>query len=75
MCGAKIPDRLESLLAQVEDDDAAALQLGIDYATEQCQGLLEYGVPGLHFYSLNKSRSVCAIHENLNLGALAKSPA
>ena len=69
MCGAKIPERLASLLAEVEDDDEAALQLGIDYATEQCEGLIEYGVPGLHFYSLNKSRSVTAIHENLNLGA------
>jgi methylenetetrahydrofolate reductase (NADPH) len=75
MCGAKIPERLESLLAAVEDDDEAARRLGIDYATEQCEGLLEYGVPGLHFYSLNKARSVMAIHENLNLGALAKAPA
>ncbi|HEV2774293.1 MAG TPA: methylenetetrahydrofolate reductase [NAD(P)H] [Solirubrobacteraceae bacterium] len=75
LCGAKIPPRLASLLAEVEDDDEAALQLGIDYATEQCEGLLEYGVPGLHFYSLNKSRSVCAIYENLNLGALTKAPA
>jgi methylenetetrahydrofolate reductase (NADPH) len=69
LCGAKIPPRLEELLAGVEDDDEAAVQLGIDYATEQCEGLLDYGVPGLHFYSLNKSRSVAAIHENLNLGA------
>ncbi len=75
MCGAKIPERLESLLSKVEDDDEAAIQLGIDYATEQCEGLLEYGVPGLHFYSLNKARSVMAIHENLNLGALTKAPA
>jgi methylenetetrahydrofolate reductase (NADPH) len=75
MCGARIPERLASLLAEVEDDDEAAVQLGIDYATEQCEGLLEYGVPGLHFYSLNKSRSVAAIHENLNLGARTKATA
>ena len=75
MCGAKIPERLETLLAGVEDDDEAAVQLGIDYATEQCEGLLEYGVPGLHFYSLNKARSVAAIHERLNLGARTKAPA
>lgn len=75
MCAAKIPPRLEALLADVEDDDEGAVQLGIDYATEQCEGLLEYGVPGLHFYSLNKARSVTAIHENLNLEALTKAPA
>jgi methylenetetrahydrofolate reductase (NADPH) len=44
--------------------------MGIEYTTEQCRGLLDFGVPGLHFYSLNKSHSVVAIHENLNLGAL-----
>ena len=75
LCAAKIPPRLEALLAKVEDDDEAAAQLGIDYATEQCEGLIEFGVPGLHFYSLNKARSVVAIHENLNLGALTKAPA
>jgi methylenetetrahydrofolate reductase (NADPH) len=75
LCGARIPERLEALLADVEDDDEAAVQLGIDYATEQCEGLLEYGVPGLHFYSLNKARSVSAIYENLNLGALTAAPA
>lgn len=75
LCAAKIPPRLEAMLAKVEDDDEAATQLGIEYATEQCEGLLEYGVPGLHFYSLNKARSVVAIHENLNLGALTKAPA
>ncbi|HWC26305.1 MAG TPA: methylenetetrahydrofolate reductase [NAD(P)H], partial [Solirubrobacteraceae bacterium] len=70
MCGARIPRRLDALLDKVEDDDEAAVELGIEYCTEQCQGLLDFGVPGFHFYSLNKSRSVAAIHENLNLGAL-----
>jgi len=65
VCGARIPPRLERLLAKVEEDDEGAARLGIDYATEQCEGLLSFGVPGIHFYSLNKSRSVKAIFENL----------
>jgi methylenetetrahydrofolate reductase (NADPH) len=69
MCGSKIPPRLETLLVKVETDPASALQLGIDYATEQCEGLLRFGVPGIHFYSLNKSHSVMAISRNLSLVA------
>jgi len=67
VCGARIPPRLERLLAKVEEDDEGAARLGIDYATEQCERLLSFGVPGIHFYSLNKSRSVKAIFENLRL--------
>jgi methylenetetrahydrofolate reductase (NADPH) len=70
LCGSKIPPRLDALLTKVQDDDEAAIEMGIEYTTEQCQGLLEFGVPGFHFYALNRSRSVTAIHENLNLGAL-----
>lgn len=71
MCQSKIPPRLDELLTKVDDDPDAAVQLGIEYATEQCQGLLQYGVPGIHFYSLNKSRSVAAIFDNLKLQTLA----
>ena len=71
MCFARIPPRLEGLLEKVDDDDAAALEMGIEYATEQVSGLLDFGVPGIHFYSLNRSRSVKAIFENLSLGAPA----
>ena len=67
VCGARIPPRLERLLAKVEEDDEGAARLGIDYATEQCERLLSFGAPGIHFYSLNKSRSVKAIFENLRL--------
>ena len=67
LCGAKIPPRLERRLAEVENDDEEAAKLGIDYATEQCRSLLAFGAPGLHFYSLNKARSVQAIFANLSL--------
>jgi methylenetetrahydrofolate reductase (NADPH) len=71
LCGSRIPARLETSLAQVEQDDAAAFELGIDCATEQCEGLIAFGVPGIHFYSLNKSRSVMAISKNLSLSTFA----
>lgn len=67
LCAARIPPQLEQALARVENDDEGAVQLGIDYATRQCEELLKFGVPGFHFYSLNKSRSVQTICRNLGL--------
>jgi methylenetetrahydrofolate reductase (NADPH) len=67
MCGARIPAKLDALLATVADDDAAAVALGIDYATAQCAELLEFGVPGFHFYSLNKADAVLEIHARVGL--------
>jgi methylenetetrahydrofolate reductase (NADPH) len=67
LCGSKIPARLEEELGKVEGDDDAAVRLGIEYASRQCEKLLEFGVPGFHFYSLNKARSVVAVCENLGL--------
>jgi methylenetetrahydrofolate reductase (NADPH) len=67
LCCSKIPAPLERELVKVENDDEAAMQLGIEYATRQCEGLIKFGVPGLHFYSLNKSCSVRTVCQNLNL--------
>jgi len=67
LCGSKIPAGLEQQLVKVEADDAAAVELGIEYATRQCQGLIQNGVRGLHFYSLNKAYSLAAICQNLGL--------
>ena len=75
MCKARIPPRLNALLDKVADDDGAAIEMGIEYTTEQCQALLDFGVPGFHFYSLNKARSVAAIHENLGLAELTAAAA
>ena len=67
LCCAKIPPQLERELAKVESDDEAAVKVGIEYASRQCEGLIKFGVPGLHFYSLNKSYSLQAICKNLCL--------
>jgi methylenetetrahydrofolate reductase (NADPH) len=69
LCGSRIPEKLERELSKVENDDDAAVQLGIEYASRQCEGLLRFGVPGFHFYSLNKARSVMAVCQNVGLVA------
>ncbi len=67
MCGAKIPPSLRAKLDALGNDEAAALEFGIEYATRQCEELLRAGVPGLHFYTLNKPRSTVQVLKNLGL--------
>ncbi len=57
MCGASIPDPVRRELAPMADDLDAVYRYGVRYATRQCQELLDRGAPGLHFYTLNKSRA------------------
>jgi methylenetetrahydrofolate reductase (NADPH) len=61
LSGAHIPMALQRDLDQARGDDAAALQIGIAYATQQCRELLRQGAPGIHFYTLNQSPATWAI--------------
>jgi methylenetetrahydrofolate reductase (NADPH) len=67
LCGAKIPPALRAKLDALGNDEAAATEFGIEYATRQCEELLRAGVPGLHFYTLNKSHSTIQVLKNLGL--------
>jgi methylenetetrahydrofolate reductase (NADPH) len=67
LCGAKIPPPLRAQLDRLGNDDAAAIEFGVDYATRQCQELLRAGVPGLHFYTLNKAHSTVQVVKNLGV--------
>jgi methylenetetrahydrofolate reductase (NADPH) len=71
LCGAEIPAPLAQRLAQVGEDEAATVKLGIEYAEEQCRGLLARGAPGIHFYCLNKAHSVREILRRLGLRRVA----
>ncbi len=65
LCGARIPAELSAALDASSDDDARTLELGIRWATDQCRELLDRGVPGIHFYTLNRSPATRRIHEAL----------
>ena len=67
LCGAKIPPLLLANLEKLGSDEAGASEFGIEYATRQCEELLRAGVPGLHFYTLNKPQSTVRILKNLGL--------
>jgi methylenetetrahydrofolate reductase (NADPH) len=67
LCGAKIPPALRAKLDALGVDDEAAMKFGIEYATQQCAELLRAGVPGLHFYTLNKAPATVQVLKNLGL--------
>ena len=61
MCGAKIPVEMTAQLEKIQADPEAVIRFGIDHATKQCRELLDRGAPGVHFYTLNRSRSTSEI--------------
>ena len=67
LCGAKLPEAFAARLDELGDDAEAVREYGIEYATAQCRELLDRGAPGLHFYTLNKSKTVLQILGNLGL--------
>jgi methylenetetrahydrofolate reductase (NADPH) len=67
MCGARIPASLAEKLDSFGADDAATAEFGIEYATKQCEELIREGVPGIHFYTLNKAAATVRIVKNLGL--------
>ncbi|MGH7940114.1 MAG: methylenetetrahydrofolate reductase, partial [Limisphaerales bacterium] len=67
LCGSKIPPSLRKKLDELGDDEEGAAQFGVEYATRQCEELLRAGAPGLHFYTLNKSRSTLQVLRNLGI--------
>lgn len=69
LCGASIPPALDAELERFADDNRAVRQIGIEYAARQVEDLWANGVPGVHFYVLNRSYSVARILESLGMGA------
>ena len=65
MCGTVFPADLSAQLEAVQDDKQAQFDIGVEYAIAQCQQLRDAGVPGIHFYALNKSQACQKILEAL----------
>lgn len=57
-CGAEIPRWIRARLHQYQDDEASLRAFGLDVVTHMCLDLIENGVEGLHFYTLNNLQPV-----------------
>lgn len=67
MCGSSFPETLAARLEAVHDDLDAQFAIGVEHATRQCRELIEQGVPGIHFYALNRSQACEQIMQALGL--------
>jgi methylenetetrahydrofolate reductase (NADPH) len=65
--GSEFPRWLAERLEAVGDDPAEVRKVGVEEATRLCQTLLDGGVPGLHFYTLNRSNATREIYQQLGL--------
>lgn len=65
--GARYPAKLMRAVQRCGGDEEAVQKVGIHYATEQCRDLLDHGVDGIHFYTLNKSHTTREIYASLGI--------
>ncbi|MGZ4437577.1 MAG: methylenetetrahydrofolate reductase [NAD(P)H] [Nocardioides sp.] len=67
LSGAALPAEVTDRVARFDGDPVAVRSEGIAVATELCDTLLEGGAPGLHFYTLNRSRATREIYAGLRV--------
>ena len=65
MCGARVPAALLQRLEPVAADADAVCEVGVAHAVRQCEELMARGAPGIHFYTLNRSRATLEILRRL----------
>jgi methylenetetrahydrofolate reductase (NADPH) len=75
--GTNFPSPLLRAIYRAQDDPEAVRKVGIHWATEQCRDLIDQGVAGIHFYTLNQSESTKEIFSSLgarDTSALRRDP-
>ena len=65
LAGCEIPEDFVAALEKVKDDEERFLETSMEFTVRQCQELLKWGVPGIHLYTLNKSRASIDILKKL----------
>jgi methylenetetrahydrofolate reductase (NADPH) len=69
--GTHFPARLLKALSRAEDDEHVE-KVGVHWATEQVSDLIDNGVKGVHFYTLNKSKATLRIYDSLGVTSSAR---
>jgi methylenetetrahydrofolate reductase (NADPH) len=66
LCGAQLPAPFVARLEAAGDAADEQFKIGVEFATEQSQALIDAGVPGVHFYVLNRSEAAAEVLENIH---------
>ena len=69
--GTNFPAALQRRIYRCQDDPDAVQRVGVHWATEQCGNLIDNGVRGIHFYTLNRSQATLDIFRSLGIGDTA----
>jgi methylenetetrahydrofolate reductase (NADPH) len=69
LSGAPFPPALAERFEKVAHNPEAVRALGIEQATQMCARLLDEGVPGIHFITMNRSTATREVWQNLALEA------
>ena len=67
LCKAQLPDAFTRAFEAAGDDEAAQFEAGVTYAARQVEELVAAGVPGIHFYVLNKSPATIRVLDHVGL--------
>jgi methylenetetrahydrofolate reductase (NADPH) len=72
LCGAVLPAPFAAKLEAAQDDKDAQFRAGVEFAIAQCRELIDNGIPGIHFYVLNRAQACEEILGELGFQAIAK---
>jgi methylenetetrahydrofolate reductase (NADPH) len=67
LIGTSVPDEIVERITAAGPEPADVRAEGIKLAAELCEALLAGGAPGLHFYTLNRSKATLEIFEALRI--------
>lgn len=67
LCGAQLPPEFVRQLEAAGDAANEQFKIGVEFATQQSQALIDAGVPGIHYYVLNRSEATAEVLENVRL--------
>jgi methylenetetrahydrofolate reductase (NADPH) len=67
LCGAQLPAQFMRRLEEAGDAADEQFKIGVEFAAEQSQALIDAGVPGIHYYVLNRSEAAAEVLQNVRL--------
>ncbi len=67
LCKARLPESFTRPFEAAGDDEAAQFEAGVAFAARQVEELIAAGVPGVHFYVLNKSPATVRVLDHVGM--------